>query len=247
MTKVYGIKVLGRETVFVGSEWQNEWIQRLVQAIGPKISTFAIITDSTVAQLHLPKVQQALEDELMKSVHEEVNGGQNGGSAQARVLKYIIPAGESHKTRETKAKVEDYLLDNFCTRGDTCLIALGGGVVGDLTGFVAATFMRGVPFIQVPTTLLAIVDSSVGGKTAVDTRAGKNLVGAFWQPVQVYVDCSFLRTLPRRQFVNGMAEVIKAGAFWDSELFSILEKNVDLIVSDNSSEVSVSDLSLFQI
>ena len=91
----------------------------------------------------------------------------------------------------------------------TVIIALGGGVIGDMIGFVAATFKRGVKFVQVPTTLLAMVDSSIGGKTAIDTEAGKNLIGAFWQPSRIYIDLSFLNTLPTREFINGLAEVIK--------------------------------------
>lgn len=91
----------------------------------------------------------------------------------------------------------------------TVMIALGGGVIGDMIGFVAATFKRGVRFVQVPTTLLAMVDSSIGGKTAIDTEAGKNLIGAFWQPARIYIDLQFLDTLPTREFVNGFAEVIK--------------------------------------
>lgn len=97
-----------------------------------------------------------------------------------------------------------------CTR-DTVIIALGGGVIGDMIGFVAATYMRGIKFVQVPTTLLAMVDSSIGGKTAIDTPAGKNLVGAFWQPERIYIDLQFLETLPKREFINGMAEVVKVG------------------------------------
>jgi len=101
-------------------------------------------------------------------------------------------------------------LSQGCTR-DTVIIALGGGVIGDMIGFVAATYMRGIKFVQVPTTLLAMVDSSIGGKTAIDTPAGKNLVGAFWQPERIYIDLQFLETLPKREFINGMAEVVKVG------------------------------------
>ncbi|KAL0081619.1 3-dehydroquinate synthase-domain-containing protein [Phycomyces blakesleeanus] len=126
------------------------------------------------------------------------------------------------KSRATKANIEDFLLKNSCTR-DTCLVAVGGGVVGDLVGYVAATFMRGIPFVQVPTTLLAMVDSSLGGKTAIDTPAGKNLVGAFWQPKRVYMDLGMLMTLPSREFRNGMAEVIKTAAISSEADFKVLE------------------------
>ncbi|KAI9608051.1 hypothetical protein H4Q26_005505 [Puccinia striiformis f. sp. tritici PST-130] len=117
------------------------------------------------------------------------------------------------KCREMKAVLEDWLLDHRCTR-DTVVLALGGGVIGDLIGFVSATFMRGIRFCQIPTTLLAMVDSSVGGKTAIDTPLGKNLVGAFWQPSFIFIDASYLETLPEREFVNGMAEMIKTAAIW---------------------------------
>jgi pentafunctional AROM polypeptide len=128
------------------------------------------------------------------------------------LLTYSVSPGESSKTRDTKALLEDWMLYNECTR-DTVLIAMGGGVIGDMIGFVAATFMRGVRYVQLPTTLLAMVDSSVGGKTAVDTPLGKNLVGAFYQPERVYIDLAFLETLPEREFINGMAEVIKVSPF----------------------------------
>ena len=110
------------------------------------------------------------------------------------------------------------------------IIAMGGGVIGDMIGYVAATFMRGVKFIQVPTTLLAMVDSAVGGKTAIDTPHGKNLIGAFWQPERIFVDLRVLETLPEREFVNGMAEVIKTAAIWNEEEFTKLEQNAGKIV-----------------
>jgi len=122
------------------------------------------------------------------------------------------------------------LLESACGR-DTCLIALGGGVVGDLAGFVAATYMRGIPVVQVPTSLLAMVDAAVGGKTGVDTVHGKNLIGAFHQPARVYIDLAFLTTLPRRHLCNGLAEVIKAAAIWDPSLFEFLERHADGILA----------------
>lgn len=122
------------------------------------------------------------------------------------------------------------MLSKGCDR-KTCIITLGGGVVGDLGGFVAATFMRGINFVQVPTSLLAMVDSSIGGKTGVDTRAGKNLVGAFCRPRRVYVDPTLLKTLPKRELCNGMAEVIKAGAIYDIKLFELLETHSQQILA----------------
>ncbi|KAG9916555.1 AROM pentafunctional protein, ARO1, partial [Aureobasidium melanogenum] len=146
-----------------------------------------------------------------------------------RLLTYQVAPGESSKSRSTKAAVEDWMLSQGVTR-DSVVIALGGGVIGDMIGFVAATYMRGVRFVQVPTTLLAMVDSSIGGKTAIDTPLGKNLVGAFWQPQRIYIDLQFLETLPKREVINGMAEVVKTAAFWDEAEFATLEENADLIM-----------------
>ncbi len=140
-----------------------------------------------------------------------------------------FPAGEKSKTRRTKEKIEDALLARGYGR-DSLLVALGGGVTGDLAGFVAATFHRGVPYVQVPTTLLAMVDSSVGGKTAVDTPAGKNLIGAFWQPLCVLADPLLLSTLPRRELRSGLAEVAKHGAIADEKLFSFVEGNWERVL-----------------
>ena len=124
----------------------------------------------------------------------------------ARVMWHIVKAGELSKCREVKAHIEDTMLRSGCDR-HSVVVALGGGVVGDLGGFVAATYMRGIRFVQVPTSLLAMVDSSIGGKTGIDTPAGKNLVGAFHRPVRVYADAAVLETLPKRELINGMAEV----------------------------------------
>lgn len=132
--------------------------------------------------------------------------------------RFTIPGGERHKTRATWAKLTDQLLARGFGR-DTTIVALGGGVVGDVVGFVAATYMRGVPVVQVPTTLLAMVDASVGGKTGVDTPAGKNLVGAFHQPAAVLVDLEVLATLPAEHLRAGFAEVIKHGVIADANYF----------------------------
>ncbi len=113
----------------------------------------------------------------------------------------------------------------------SALVALGGGVIGDLTGFAAATFMRGVPFVQVPTTLLAMVDSSVGGKTGVNHPMGKNMIGAFYQPKKVLMDLDVLKTLPKEEFLSGMAEVIKYGVIWDAAFFEYLDKNREKILA----------------
>lgn len=160
----------------------------------------AIVTDSNVEPLYAARVARSL----------------HLAGFQAAVLE--IPAGEGSKCPEVLAEVWEQLMDVGLSRSDA-IIALGGGVVGDLSGFAAATILRGVDFVQVPTTLLAQVDSSVGGKVAVDLRAGKNLAGAFYQPKMVIMDPECLQTLPDRVFSDGMAEVVKYGCIWDRELF----------------------------
>jgi 3-dehydroquinate synthase len=140
----------------------------------------------------------------------------------------VVPDGEQHKNLKTFEMVLSRLLEMSAAR-DTTLLALGGGVVGDLSGFVAASFQRGMPFIQIPTTLLSQVDSSVGGKTAVNHPLGKNMIGAFYQPQAVFIDTSCLATLPKREFSAGMAEVIKYGIIYDAAFFTWLEDNKQAI------------------
>lgn len=142
---------------------------------------------------------------------------------------FSMPDGEAHKSLETWQRLMDFLMQHRHNR-DTCIIALGGGVVGDLAGFAAATYQRGVGFVQVPTTLLAQVDSSVGGKTAVNHPAGKNMIGAFYQPRCVVIDTDVLATLPPREYAAGLAEVAKYGVIEDAELFRYLEQNVEGLV-----------------
>lgn len=143
-------------------------------------------------------------------------------SAGFFVCHLVFPAGENSKNAENYLKLLNFLAENQLTRAD-CIIALGGGVVGDLAGFAAATYLRGIPYIQVPTTLLAMVDSSVGGKTGIDLPAGKNLCGAFYQPAAVLCDTDVLATLPEAIFRDGCAEVIKYGILYDPALFAHLE------------------------
>jgi 3-dehydroquinate synthase len=140
-----------------------------------------------------------------------------------------VPAGEKSKRIAVVEKCYDQLAAHRLER-KSFIVALGGGVVGDLAGFVAATYLRGIPFVQVPTTLLAQVDSSVGGKTGVNLRAGKNLVGAFYQPQLVLCDLDALKTLPRREYISGLAEVIKYGVIYDAVLFAQLERNLPKIL-----------------
>ncbi|MEK6681458.1 MAG: 3-dehydroquinate synthase [Nitrospirota bacterium] len=144
-----------------------------------------------------------------------------------------IPDGERYKTLKTVSDIYDKLISLKFERS-SALIALGGGVIGDITGFAAATYLRGIPYIQVPTTLLAHVDSSVGGKTGVDHKKGKNLIGAFYQPGLVLIDIDTLHTLPRREFIAGMAEVVKYGVIADEGLFSYLEENLNDILSQKT-------------
>ena len=153
-------------------------------------------------------------------------------SAGFETYTHLIPAGEEYKHLQSIQKVYDTALTNHLERSST-LVALGGGVIGDMTGFSAATWLRGVNFVQVPTSLLAIVDASVGGKTGVNHPQGKNLIGAFYQPKLVAIDPELLKTLPPREFRAGMAEVIKYGVIWDEDLFSKLEHNGQLDTIDN--------------
>ena len=171
----------------------------------------AIITNPTVGDLYLPPLQKALIQ------------------SELRVTSIFVPDGEEHKDLNSLGTIYDRLVEERFERG-SFLIALGGGVIGDLAGFAAATFLRGIPYIQVPTTLLAQVDASVGGKTGVNHRAGKNLIGAFYQPRLVLIDVAVLRTLPRRELVAGMAEVIKYAVIEDSQLFDLLEQKLERLV-----------------
>ena len=173
--------------------------------LNKKAETAVIITDDSVDKLY--------SEGLEKSVSAE----------GFRVLKYAIPHGEASKSAENYVKILEYLAENAVTRSDF-IIALGGGVVGDMAGFAAATFLRGIDFVQIPTTLLACVDSSVGGKTGIDLKAGKNLAGAFYQPRLVICDLEVLETLPEEIFRDGCAEVIKYGVLFDEKLFEHLKE-----------------------
>jgi 3-dehydroquinate synthase len=172
----------------------------------------AIVTNTTIAPLYLDKVAAPLR-----------NDGRE-------VVEIVLPDGEEFKTWTSLMQVFDALLANKCDR-KTTLVALGGGVIGDMTGFAAATYMRGVPFVQIPTTLLAQVDSSVGGKTGINHPLGKNMIGAFYQPRAVLADTSTLDTLPARELSAGLAEVIKHGAILDGEFFDWIEQNIGKLVA----------------
>jgi len=171
----------------------------------------AVITNMTVGPLYLERLRGALESRGMA------------------VVPVVLPDGEQYKIWETLNTIFDALLAARCDRATT-LLALGGGVIGDLTGFAAASYMRGVPFIQIPTTLLAQVDSSVGGKTGINHPRGKNMIGAFWQPRAVIADTATLDTLPPRELSAGIAEVIKYGLIRDLPLFEWLEAKMELLL-----------------
>lgn len=165
-------------------------------------------------------------------------------SGKFLLYKYVLPDGEKHKNFKNYQKILNYALKNGLTRKD-CIIAIGGGVVGDLAGFVAATYMRGIDLIQVPTTLLACVDSSVGGKTAIDTDFGKNLVGAFYQPKAVIIDINFLKTLDDKQFKTGLGEVVKY-AFIEKSCACVEYQNLINYLSENFEKLMQRDIKVLK-
>ncbi len=187
----------------------------IINTVGSEIKSLGldgkalIISDDNVAEIYMSDVKSSLEAEGFE------------------VYDFIIPHGENSKSAENLLAILNFAAENNFSRSDT-FVALGGGVVGDLCGFAAAVYMRGVNFIQLPTSLLAAVDSSVGGKTAIDLEAGKNLAGAFYQPKTVICDTNCFNTLPDEEFNNGMAEVIKYGMFCDGELLDKLSKEIDI-------------------
>ncbi len=171
----------------------------------PGAGRYVLVTDSTVAPLWAAAAQKGLDD---RGLAGDI---------------FVLPAGEESKTAARLTEILNFAAARGLTRSDA-LVALGGGMVGDITGLAAAVYMRGIRYVQVPTTLLAAVDSSVGGKTAVDLPAGKNLMGAFWQPRHVLCDTDALTTLPEADFASGCAEVIKTALLFDEDLFSLLER-----------------------
>lgn len=184
----------------------------LLIAKNHKAARYVIVTDSNVNRLYGQTMQDGMERAGLK----------------ASVIE--IPAGESSKNISVVMDVAGRLLAQGADR-ETMLVALGGGVVGDLTGFIASVYMRSVPYVQVPTTLIGQLDSAIGGKTAVDLPQGKNLLGTFYQPRAVFADVNFLDTLPDREFCNGLAEMIKYGIIEDENLFRRLEEDMDSVIS----------------
>jgi 3-dehydroquinate synthase len=179
----------------------------------------AVVTNTTVAPLYLETLAGAL------------------ARAGVEVVRIVVPDGEDHKDWNTLNSVFDTLLEKRCGR-DTTIVALGGGVIGDLAGFAAATYQRGVQYVQVPTTLLSQVDSSVGGKTAINHPLGKNMIGAFHQPRLVLADMDALKTLPERELRSGLAEVIKHGLIRDAAFFGWLEANIERLLARDAEALS---------
>lgn len=179
--------------------------QLIKEALSSQVKKVCIVTDRTVDTLYSKPLAESLK------------------AAGYETVKFVFPGGEASKTLATISELLEFLADNQLTRSDA-LVALGGGIAGDITGFAAASYLRGIEFVQVPTTLLAAVDSSVGGKTGVNLKAGKNLAGAFWQPSLVLFDLDTMKTLSEDLLLDGAAEAIKAGAIADKELFTYINQ-----------------------
>lgn len=192
--------------VELGDDWLETIGRRIADRLGAE--RVAIVTVPSVARRYGPMLTRGL------------------AARGVRSKRVVVPDGDSSKSLAELGRLYDAFLDQGLDRG-SAVVTLGGGVAGDLGGFAAATFLRGIPFVQVPTTVLAMVDSSIGGKTGVNLTQGKNLVGAFHQPRGVYIDISTLRSLPRRERAAGAAELIKAAAIWDADFFDWLEPRVE--------------------
>ncbi len=186
----------------------------------PKARTAVMVSNERVAPLYASRLEARL------AAHHD------------RVIRVVLPDGEAHKDWASLNQIFNAMLANECDR-KTVMYALGGGVVGDMTGFAAACYMRGVPYVQVPTTLLAQVDSSVGGKTAINHPAGKNMIGAFYQPQRVIADLDSLDTLPQREVSAGLAEVIKYGPIADDEFLGWIEHHLDALVGRDKQALAV--------
>ncbi len=196
----------------IGYDLTKNLVEDIEHGLVGNIKKFAVITDTNIKDLYAMPICEKLK------------------SSGYTVELFVFPAGEKSKTRETKAKIEDAMLEKGFRR-DCCVIAVGGGVVTDISGFLAGTFARGVPFINYATTLLAAADASVGGKTAIDTPLATNLIGLFNQPEKVYIDINAWKTLPKRQMASGMAETIKHACLASEDMFDFIEENLDDIFS----------------
>ena len=199
--------------VYIGSGFLSSLGERIKEIKNP--CRAVIVSDDTVYSLYGETVKKSLE------------------KSGFTVCEFVFPHGEKSKSLLTFGEIQEFCAENSITRTDL-FVALGGGVTGDLTGFTAASYLRGVDFVQIPTTVLAMVDSSVGGKTAVNLNAGKNLCGAFYQPIAVYADCETLNTLPEETFSEGCAEIIKYGMILDGDFLTFLQNNS---IKDNIEKV----------
>ena len=202
--KKISVKASGEYDILIGSGLLEK-SGSLIKELAP-VCRVAVITDDIVDELYSDTVENSFEE------------------AGLPFIKYVFPHGETSKSMENYAGILEFLAENQFTRGDI-IVALGGGVVGDISGFCAATYLRGIRFVQVPTTFLAAVDSSVGGKTAINLQAGKNLAGAFLQPSLVICDTDTFSTLPDMVFADGTAEAVKYGMIFDEELFEKMSGN----------------------
>ncbi|MBR3811165.1 MAG: 3-dehydroquinate synthase [Agathobacter sp.] len=196
----------------IGYDLKNKLVEDMERGLISNIRKLAVITDSNVCDIYA----RPICENLLRAGYE--------------VDMFVFPAGEKSKTRETKARIEDAMLEKGYRR-DCCIIAVGGGVVTDISGFIAGTYGRGVPFINYATTLLSAADASVGGKTAVDTPLATNLIGMFNQPEKVYIDIASWSTLPEREMKSGMAETIKHACMASEDMFEFLEENMKDIMS----------------
>ncbi len=190
--------------VYIGSGYLNTVGEKIKEL--KRTCRVVLVSDDTVYSLYGEAVKSSL-----------INSGYS-------VCEYVFPHGEESKSMENFCKMQEFCAGNSITRTDL-FVALGGGVTGDITGFVASTYLRGVDFVQIPTTVLSMVDSSVGGKTAINLNAGKNLCGAFYQPIAVFADCETLKTLPKETFNEGCAEIIKYGMILDKDFLEFLQNN----------------------
>ena len=202
-----------------GFELENKLIKDIQSGLVGTIKKFAIVTDSIVKDLYAKKIYDRF------------------GEAGYQADLFVFAAGEKNKTRKTKEEIEDAMLEKGYRR-DCCIIAVGGGVVSDLAGFVAGTYGRGVPFINYSTTLLSAADASVGGKTAVDTPLATNLIGLFNQPKKVYLDIATWKTLPKNQIASGLAETIKHACLANSSFFDYLKLHIDDIFANDQAACS---------
>ncbi len=207
--KTLEVQIPGYEYIIhIGTQILDEQLPLAIQRFGTEL--IVVVTNTTIHALYPFHIEKCLE------------------STGLQLETCILPDGEQYKNLETLNQIYDFLLQKGANR-KTLIIAFGGGVIGDMTGFAAATFMRGIPYLQVPTTLLADVDSSIGGKTAVNHLLGKNTIGAFKQPVYVCMELNFLKTLAKRELVAGFFELVKHGIIYDAKLFKFLKEHQEVL------------------